>query len=167
MKFSKSNRLSILWGAFSFAEYIERSDVMSKYNNKKVVCDGITFDSKAERDYYLYLLDLKQRGIVTDIQLQPSFLLQDKFRKNGKLYREITYKADFEVNYAEGRIEIVDVKGMVTKDFAIKQKLFEYKYPTLRLLLMAHSKIDGGWIELDELKKARSSRRKQKRTLIG
>lgn len=133
---------------------------MSKYNNKKVVYAGITFDSKAERDYYLYLLELKGRGIVTDIQLQPSFLLQEKFRKNGKLYREIAYKADFEVTYADGHIEIVDVKGMVTKDFAIKQKLFEYKYPELRLLLMAHSKIDGGWIDLDELKKARSSRRK-------
>lgn len=136
---------------------------MSKYNNKKVVYAGITFDSKAERDYYLYLLDLKQRGIVTDIQLQPSFLLQEKFRKNGKLYREITYKADFEVRYADGHVEIVDVKGMVTKDFAIKQKLFEYKYPELRLLLVAYSQIDGGWIDLDELKKARSSRKRNKR----
>lgn len=136
---------------------------MSKYNNKKVVYDGITFDSKAERDYYLYLLDLKQRGIVTDIQLQSSFLLQEKFRKNGKLYREITYKADFEVTYADGHVEIVDVKGMVTKDFAIKQKLFEYKYPELRLLLVAYSQIDGGWIELSELKKARSSRKKLKK----
>lgn len=136
---------------------------MSKYNNKKVAYAGITFDSKAERDYYLYLLDLKQRGIVTNIQLQPSFLLQEKFRKNGKLYREITYKADFEVTYADGHIEIVDVKGMVTKDFAIKQKLFEYKYPKLRLLLVAYSQIDGGWIELSELKKARSSRKKSKK----
>lgn len=136
---------------------------MSKYNNKKVVYAGITFDSKAERDYYLYLLELKERGIVTDIQLQPSFLLQPKFRKNGKLYREITYKADFEVTYADGHVEIVDVKGMVTKDFAIKQKLFEYKYPELRLLLVAYSKIDGGWIELSELKKARSSRKRNKR----
>lgn len=136
---------------------------MSKYNNKKVVYAGITFDSKAERDYYLYLLDLKQRGIVTDIQLQPSFLLQEKFRKNGKLHREITYKADFEVTYADGHVEIIDVKGMVTKDFAIKQKLFEYKYPELRLLLVAYSQIDGGWIELSELKKARSSRKRNKR----
>lgn len=136
---------------------------MSKYNNKKVVCDGITFDSKAERDYYLYLLDLKQRGIVTDVQLQPSFLLQEKFRKNGKLHREITYKADFEVTYADGHVEIIDVKGMMTKDFAIKQKLFEYKYPKLRLLLVAYSQIDGGWIDLDELKKARSSRKRNKR----
>lgn len=136
---------------------------MSKYNNKKVVYAGITFDSKAERDYYLYLLDLKQRGIVTDIQLQPSFLLQEKFRKNGKLYREITYKADFEVTYADGHVEIIDVKGMMTKDFAIKRKLFEYKYQSLRLLLVAYSKIDGGWIELSELKKARSSRKRNKR----
>ena len=135
---------------------------MSKYNNKKVVCDGITFDSIAERDYYIHLLTLKQRGFVTDIQLQPSFLLQEKFRKHGKVFREILYKADFQVTYADGHTEIVDVKGMVTKDFAIKHKLFEYKYPTLRLLLMAHSKFDGGWIELDELKKARSSRRRKK-----
>lgn len=139
---------------------------MSKYNNKKVVYASITFDSKAERDYYLYLLDLKQRGIVTDIQLQPSFLLQEKFRKNGKLYRENTYKADFKVTYADGHVEIIDVKGMVTKDFAIKRKVFEYKYPELRLLLMAYSQIDGGWINLDELKKARSSRRNKKSSSV-
>lgn len=103
---------------------------------------------------------------MTDIQLQPSFLLQEKFRKNGKLYREITYKADFKVTYADGHVEIIDVKGMVTKDFAIKRKVFEYKYPELRLLLMAYSQIDGGWINLDELKKARSSRRNKKSSSV-
>ena len=25
----------------------------TKYHSKKVLCDGIAFDSKAERDYYL------------------------------------------------------------------------------------------------------------------
>jgi len=75
---------------------------------------------------------------------------------------EITYKADFKVTYADGHVEIIDVKGMMTKDFTIKQKLFEYKYPELRLLLVAYSKIDGGWIELSELKKARSSRKRNK-----
>ena len=28
---------------------------MSKYNNKKVVVDGMEFDSKKEANYYLYL----------------------------------------------------------------------------------------------------------------
>ena len=86
-------------------------------------------------------------------------MLQEAFEKNGKKYRRIDYKADFEIHKLDGTIEVVDVKGVETEAFKIKKKLFEKKYPH-KLSLITYSKIDGGWIELDQLKKHRKARRK-------
>ena len=105
----------------------------SKYSNKKTVVDGITFDSKKEGEYYCNLKLLKRAGIVKKIELQPKFILQEKFKKNGKTHRAITYIADFKVTYADGKVEIVDVKGVETQVFKIKRKMFEYKYPDKNL----------------------------------
>lgn len=99
-----------------------------KYGNKKTVVDGITFDSKAEAIYYNQLKWLKQAKQIKDFKLQPRFLLQDSFRKNGKLFRKIEYIADFEVINLDGSTEIIDIKGTITKEFALKRKLFELKY---------------------------------------
>lgn len=105
-----------------------RTSTRSKYNAKKVVIDNIKFDSKAEAAYYQQLKLLKMAGEVVSFDLQPEFILQDSFRKNGKLYRAIKYKADFLVRYSDGHEELIDIKGMLTKEFRIKQKLFELRY---------------------------------------
>ncbi|MCX71368.1 DUF1064 domain-containing protein [Listeria monocytogenes] len=107
---------------------MRRTSTRSKYNAKKVVIDDIKFDSKAEAAYYQQLKLLKMSGEVVSFDLQPEFVLQDSFRKNGKLYRAIKYKADFLVLYKDGHEELIDVKGMLTKEFRIKQKLFELRY---------------------------------------
>lgn len=134
----------------------------SKYGNKKVVIDGITFHSKNEAKYYMHLKQLHNDGIVQSFEMQVKYELQPSFRKHGKLHRAITYITDFVVTYADGHTEVVDVKGVETTDFKIKKKLFEYRYPELSLKCITYSKIDGGWIELGELKKARQSRKKEK-----
>ena len=36
----------------------------------------------------------------------------------------------------KGKVIVEDVKGMETKEFKIKRKLFEYKYPDLELKLI-------------------------------
>ena len=136
----------------------------NKYGNKKVEVDGITFDSALEARYYKHLKLLKEQGIVKDFELQPKFVLLDKFKKNGKTYRAITYNADFKVEYADGRVEVIDVKGMVTQQFELRRKLFEYRYP-YELKLITYSKIDGGWITHEELKKARKARKKAKKVI--
>lgn len=133
----------------------------AKYGNKKVVHDGITFDSAIEAKYYNYLKNLQSQGIVESFVLQPRFVLLPKFEKNGKKYREIGYNADFTVYYADGHTEVVDIKGMVTQQFELRKKLFEYRYPH-ELKLLTYSKIDGGWITHDELKKARKARKAAK-----
>ena len=36
----------------------------NKYSNKKVVLDGITFDSKAEAKYYLHLKEQQEKEAI-------------------------------------------------------------------------------------------------------
>lgn len=108
---------------------------MNKYKNKKVECDGIVFDSIAEMNRYCELKLLQRGGIIENLQLQPTFILQDKFTKNGVTYRAIKYKADF-MYQDNGKTIVEDVKGFKTKEFLIKQKLFEAKYKNLTLKLI-------------------------------
>lgn len=105
----------------------------NKYNNQKTIVDGIEFDSKKEADYYIYLKLLKKAGEIRDIGLQQRFVLQPGFEKNGVKYQPITYIADFVITNNDGTTEVVDVKGVETQVFKIKQKLFEYMYPDLSL----------------------------------
>lgn len=74
---------------------------MNKYRNKKVIVDGEEFDSKKEGNRYKELRLLERAGEISNLELQPRFLLQDKFKKNGKTYRKIEYVADF--MYCQGR----------------------------------------------------------------
>ena len=76
----------------------------NKYNARKTVMCGHTFDSKREAEIYLDLLSRKQHGEIVRIRLQPSYTLLEGFRDNqGNKQRAITYTADFFVAYADGR----------------------------------------------------------------
>ena len=108
----------------------------SKFNNEKTIVDDILFDSKKEADYYLELQILKKAGVVTDFELQPKFVLQPSYYKDGKKIQAITYKADFKVFYKDGRVEIVDTKGFETQVFKIKKKMLEYLYPDITLIIV-------------------------------
>ena len=50
----------------------------NKYNNKKVTIDGIIFDSYMESQYYKYLKELQQQGIVKSYDLQVPFILRKR-----------------------------------------------------------------------------------------
>ena len=110
---------------------------MSKYGAKKVTIDGITFDSKAEGRYYEHLQKLKKSGVVDDFAMQKVFTLLDKFAhpQTGKTVRAVTYRADFEVYYSDGRVEVVDIKGFMTPEFRIKAKMFMFRYQVPLVLL--------------------------------
>lgn len=137
------------------------AETKTKYNSKKIELDGNVFDSKAEARYYEELKLQQEQSKILFFRLQPRYELQESFKKSGKLHRKIEYVADFEIHHLDGSIETIDVKGFETTDFAIKRKLFEKKFPH-KLTLLAFSQIDGGWIELDELKAARRKRKKAK-----
>ena len=108
---------------------------MTKYKNKKVVIDGYKFDSKKEAIRYEQLKLLKKARLIKNLELQKTFELQPSFKKNGKTYRKITYKADF--YYYDNQLKkyvVEDTKGFRTETYKIKKKMFEYVYPELELL---------------------------------
>lgn len=97
----------------------------NKYNARKTVMCGHTFDSKREADYYLELLTRKQAGEIVRIGFQPQYTLLAGFKDNtGKNQKPITYTADFFVTYADGRHEMIEVKGVRTRDYQLRKKLF-------------------------------------------
>lgn len=107
---------------------------MSKYHSKKTTIYGITFDSKREAERYCELRLLEMAGKIKDLQLQHPFVLQPLFKKKGKTIRAITYIADF-VYYdlEQKKIVVEDVKGYKTKEYMLKKKMFEYKFPDLTI----------------------------------
>lgn len=115
---------------------------MNKYKNRKTTIDGITFDSKLEAERYAQLKLLMMAKEISHLMLQPKYLLQEAFEKNGKKHRAIHYVADFEYwcNRKNKRI-VEDVKGVQTEAFKIKYKIFEYKYPDLQLSIITKKDI--------------------------
>ena len=109
--------------------------MQNKYKNKKTQVDMYVFDSAKEAKRYKELKLLERAGKIRNLELQPHFLLQDSFKKNGRTYRKIEYIADFK--YIEnGRTIVEDVKGLQTDVFKIKHKLFEKIYPELELKII-------------------------------
>lgn len=107
----------------------------NKYKNKEIIIDNKKFQSIAEGKRYKELKLLLRAKKISNLELQPHFLLQDRFKKNGKTYRKIEYIADFK--YIEnGKTIVEDVKGIQTDVFKIKHKLFENKYPELELRII-------------------------------
>ena len=108
---------------------------MSKYRSKKVIVDGITFDSKKESKRYCELKLLERSGKIKHLELQHKFELQPSFKKNGKTIRAITYVADFTYFDLETmRYVVEDVKGYKTEVYKLKKKMFEYQCPNLTII---------------------------------
>jgi hypothetical protein len=89
-----------------------------KYHAKKIVVDGITFDSKKEANYYSNLKSLHGSG---DIRL---FLMQVPFRIPGGK----TYRLDFLEFWESGEVRFVDVKGYDTPVSKLKRDQVEEIY---------------------------------------
>lgn len=106
----------------------------SKYNAVRTIRNGISFASCREANRYSQLLLELAAGKISDLKLQPKYMLQPAFDKNGVHYRPIFYIADFIYKDAQGNLVIEDVKGY-KKDrvFLMKQKMFEYVFRTLQL----------------------------------
>lgn len=108
--------------------------MIPKYKNNKVEIDGIKFDSKMEGNIYGII---KENGL--EYILQPKYLLQEKFRYNNKVVREINYIGDFDLKI-NNVVYTIDVKGMETQVFKIKAKMFLYRYgrEIVRIKSMKH-----------------------------
>ncbi len=91
-------------------------------------------------------------------QLQPEFI-----DRNGKKYRAINYKSDFDITYVNGDFRVIDIKGMLKNEDRLKEKMFKYHYPDIDFNFVGRSIKDGGWIPLDQILKARKQRNKLKK----
>lgn len=98
----------------------------SKYKNKKVVYNGIKFDSQKERNYYIKLKLLEDKGKIKDLKLQVKYELQPKFKSGNKNIQAISYIADFTYLDEENKLHIVDTKGVRTDVYRIKKKMMQY-----------------------------------------
>ena len=110
----------------------------SKYHNKKVVYEGISFDSTKEMKRYIVLKKAQEDGIISDLMLQVKYELipavREKYIKHLKtkdkecertLQLPITYTCDFQYTKNEETI-VEDVKPspkMLPKDFVLKEKM--------------------------------------------
>ena len=131
---------------------------------KKRTHNGILFSSELECNYYKHLLQQKAEGLVDSIELQPKFLLQDKYiRKcDRKKILAIWYIADFKIIDNMGHEKVVDTKGMAKSDAILKRKMMEFLYPEVDFHWVSWSKCDGCWIEYDLLIEVRRKRKKDK-----
>lgn len=117
--------------------------------------DIIRFDSIMEYKYYLYLLSNKN---VSNIEIHKPFLLIDSFTSIiGVEHKAEYYECDF--YYLEnGKPVVVDTKGMIEGEFAIKWKQFDEKYnkqglslKVIRLTKKDYLNIES-WEQVQEMK---------------
>ena len=85
--------------------------------------DGIVFDSKLEMNAYKLLKDYR-----IDFEYHTVFELQPEFEFRGERIRAINYEGDFLIKVPARDSLVVDVKGMVTDVFKLKQKLLAYRH---------------------------------------
>lgn len=112
----------------------------NKFKNKKVEVDGMLFDSKREADHWVYLCQLMDAGVITELDRQVEFeLIPAQFEfdtvgvRGGKqkgrcIERKVKYIADFVYRDQLGQRVVEDVKGYTKNDpvYIIKRKLMLY-----------------------------------------
>ena len=111
---------------------IQTNRLKTKYGNRRCSMDGFTFDSVKEMNHYADLKYLQLTGVISGLELQKPFVLQEAFRDlNGKWQREIRYIADFYYYDNEKKEWVIeDVKSSATKYnsvYKIKKKMMLYK----------------------------------------
>jgi len=105
---------------------------MNKYGAKKVIVDGIAFDSQKEARRWCELKLLERAGEIYDLQRQVPFVVipVQKDERGKVIERECKYVADFVYkNKGSLRSVVEDVKSPATrtKEYIIKRKLMLYR----------------------------------------
>lgn len=120
----------------------------SKYHSRKVVIDGITFDSKREATRYKELKALADLGQICSLERQVKYVLipaqyemtNEKYKRGAMkglhkqklVERECSYYADFVYMTKDdlGRWHTIveDTKGVRTPEYIIKRKLLLKEY---------------------------------------
>ena len=99
----------------------------NKFNAKKVVEDGITFDSKREAERYGQLKLMERAGLISDLKLQVPLFLEGK---DGPMLTEtgrpMRLTVDFQ--YTDNKTGLIvweDAKGKPTRDYLVRKSAAE------------------------------------------
>ena len=114
----------------------------TKYHNRKITREGLTFDSLKEYRRFCELRLLEKAGEIQNLERQKPFELipaqyeyYERYGKNGKRLKDgkrcveksVVYNADF-VYTKDGKIVVEDTKYAITKtkDYVLKRKMLLY-----------------------------------------
>ncbi len=101
---------------------IENKPKRGKYGNTKVIVNNIQFDSKKEAARYRELIIFQKIGEISNLELQPEYLLIPKQGKE----RACRYIGDFRYTDKSGATIVEDVKSVATRKnrtYILKRKL--------------------------------------------
>lgn len=98
--------------ASEYQNYSNKKKRVNKYRNEPVIINNEKFDSKKEYYRYIDLQFMKAKGEVIKIERQKSYRIIDGVKG---LFRAKFYIADFVVTYADGHVEVEDVKSEITR----------------------------------------------------
>lgn len=104
-----------------------------KWHAVPVEIDSIKFHSTKEGKRYKELKLQEHCGFISGLELQPEFVLQEAFVRDGKTIQAINYRADFRY-FKNGEVIIEDCKGVQTPEYKLKKKMFLKRYPELDIL---------------------------------
>lgn len=90
---------------------------------------GLKFDSRGEYEYYVGTVAPKVgRGEIVKWEAHPCFLLFPAGEYNGVKLRSVQYTADFRLTYADGTVEIVEIKSKfvrrMQRDYPVRRRVF-------------------------------------------
>lgn len=106
----------------------------NKFRAKKVVVQGMEFDSMAEAKRWRDLYWLQNGGVIKGLQRQVKYvLLPAQYDENHKMIeRGVSYIADFVYYDEDGKLVVEDVKGYTKGPhyavFVLKRKLMLWFY---------------------------------------
>jgi len=142
---------------------LNRTKFNVSLDKKNRTYNGIEFDSELEMRYYRDIVEpMLNSGEIINCERQKKFVLQPAFKRNGKTVLAIEYKADFVLTHADGREEVIDIKGFPDAQAILKRKMFWYAYPQLIYRWITFSLIDGGWVDFEIIKRGRKIRKRNK-----
>lgn len=136
---------------------------------KKVILNGIKFDSEDEARFYQELEEEAKKGNILYLEIHKPFSLIEPFvKKNGKHSNGLTYEADFV--FFDKRVNkwrVVDIKGFEEEHFKIKKKIFECMYCTdefarfEELEVLTYRKTLNGFVSTAEVKRLMKTKKQQ------
>lgn len=91
-----------------------------KYRNQPVEVDGIQFASKREARHYAELRLLERAGEIQDLEVHPAIGLTVAGVRICRIVPDFRF-----IETRSGALRYQDTKGVVTRDWKLKAKLFQ------------------------------------------